>query len=86
MPQPHAQHTRQDIGLGHRHRGRAGGQHRADRQVDVTGHDHEDHTGRHNGNADRLDREVENIARRQKAPVGQHVEHEADQNERTDHP
>ena len=47
--------------------------------------DHKNHPGRHNGDADRLDRQVEDVARRQKPPVGQHVEHKANENKCPDH-
>ena len=44
---------------------------RADREVDVAGDDDEHHARRHDGDRGGLDREVEEVARREEAPAGE---------------
>ena len=90
---PVAQGEPEEVGqparLHHGHHGRAGGQQRAHREVDVAGDDHEHHARGHDRHGDGLDREVEHVARREEPPVhdpaGQHVEDQADRDEGADH-
>ena len=51
----------------------------------MAGDDHKHHASGHDGDADGLDGQVKNIARRQKTSVGQHVKDQAHQNKGTDH-
>ena len=85
MTELQPQRIRQPVGLGHRHHRRTGRQQRAHRQVDMSGDDDEHHAGRHDRDTHGLNRQVENVARGQETPVGQHVENQTDGDESTDH-
>ncbi|CTQ76151.1 hypothetical protein LAX5112_04489 [Roseibium alexandrii] len=83
VSEPHE--LRQDIRLDHCHHGRHGGEHRADRQVDMACDDDEDHACCHDRNGYGLDRQVEDVARGQEPAFGEHIEHQAQDNERANH-
>ena len=54
-------------------------------QVDVPGDDHKDHSRGHHSNRRRLDRKVEEIARRQETAAGRNVENDPDDQQGADH-
>ncbi len=58
---------------------------RPDRQVDVAGHDDQDHARRHDRDGRGLDGQVPQVPRRQEQPVGQGVEGQAHDDEGDDH-
>ena len=51
----------------------------------MAGDDDKDHARGHDRHADGLDRQIEDVARRQKTPIGQHIEDQTDDHEGADH-
>jgi hypothetical protein len=74
-----------DLHLEHGHRHPDGGEHRADREVDVAGDDDEHHPGGHDRHRGGLHREVPEVAGGEERPTREDVEPDPDHRQRNEH-